>query len=299
MHLGRTMRAAMLALLTLAFMIPVANASDTETFFLGPDGVPQGNLLGTPHGGEMPNYDRGRDLEPGLILERSDLGLGETDETRYQHWQIEMSGRRLIGYPTFVVWNAMAGFDRTLTGVFSVYLLDCPDSAVSCIELSSQEVTVAPDMNGTWVETTVPLPPIDHRFEAGRHLGVRIVVSNVSETDMIFAYGYPRYRSRLTITPDAPMAVTVASVQPPAQSTPAPIERLERVKPLSAVSVEVEEARDISSLTPWLATLTASTVLLLVLGVILVFTLSPHGRRERSRPGSIASRGGNRTVISG
>jgi hypothetical protein len=71
------------------------------------------------------------------------------------------------------------------------------------------------------------------------------------------------------------------------------------VKPLSSVTVETEaEPGDIDSLTPWLATLTASTVLLVILGVVLVFTLSPHGRRERSRIGAHGVRGRNRTVIS-
>lgn len=283
------MQAAVLAVLSLGVLVPVASAADTEILFLGPEGMPLGTLIGTPHGGEMPNYDRGRDLEPGLLLERSDLGLAEINETRYQHWQADMSGRHLAGYPTVVVWSAAAGFDPALRGVFSIYLLDCPESANTCTELASEEVTLQPERSGTWVETTVALPAIDHVFENGRHLGLRIVVSDLSETDMMFAYGYPKYRSRLTMSPDPPPAQAETTAEPPAPSTSlASTERLERVKPLSTFTVEIEAAGDIGSLAPWLATLTASTVLLLVLGVVLVFTLSPHGRREVPDPAPMA-----------
>lgn len=299
MRLRTTVQAAVLAVLSLGVLVPVASAADTETFFLGPEGVPRGSLIGTPAGGEMPNYDRGRDLEPGLMLARSEKGLLETDETRYQQWQTVMAGGRLAGYPTVVVWSAAASFAPEMTGVFSIYLLDCPESAGACTELTSQEVTVGGDSSETWVETQVALPAIDHVFAGGRHLGVRIVVSEKSESDMMFAYGHPRYRSRLTISTDAPVALAEATAAALNQPAPqASLQTLERVKPHSTVMVEVESAGDISSLTPWLATLTASTVFLVILGVVLVFTLSPHGRRERSRFGSHGSRGRNRTVIS-
>ncbi len=291
------MPAAVLAVLSLGVLIPIASAADTETFFLGPEGVPRGSLIGTPHGGEMPNYDRGRDLEPGLLLTRSDKGLLETDETRYQHWQAEMTGRHLIGYPSLVMWSAAAGFEPEMTGVFTIYLLDCPEAAVGCIELTNKTVTVLPGASAGWAETGVVLPAIDHVFAERRYLGVRIVVSESSETDMMFAYGYPKYRSRLMISPDAPLVlaeVSAPAAQPPAQAS---VERLERVKPPPPVTVEVEVAGDIDSLAPWLATLTASTVLLVIIGVALVFTLSPRGRRERSRFGSHGARGRNTTVI--
>ena len=290
------MQAVAIAVLWLGVLAPAASADDTETFFLGPDGVPIGSLIGTPHGGQMPNYDRGRDLEPGLFLEKSDRGLLETEETRFQHWQADMTGRHLAGYPTFVAWSASAGFEPGHTGIFSVYLLDCPESALDCTELASQEVVVPPSDSAGWTETTVSLPEIDHVFAEGRHLGIRIVVASNSGTDMMFAYGFPKFRSRLIVSTEPPVLTTEASlVSPP--TTLASIDRLERVKPLS-VLVPLRGPADIDSLTPWLATLTGSTVILVILGVILVFTLSPHGRRERSKRGARQPRGGPRTIVS-
>ena len=289
-------QAVVIAVLWLGVLAPAASADDTETFILGPDGVPVGSLIGTPRGGQMPNYDRGRDLEPGLFLERSDLGLRESDENRYQQWQSEMTGRHLAGYPTFIVWSASAGFEPGLTGAFTVYLLDCPVFAANCDELASQEVIVPPSGSGEWTENTVSLPQIDHAFADGRHLGIRVVVSETSDTDMMFAYGFPKYRSRLIVSAEPPVAASVASAATP-PTTLASLDRLGVVKPMS-VLMSQEGPADINSLTPWLATLTGSTVILVVLGVVLVFTLSPHGRRERSRPGSHAARGGRRTVVS-
>lgn len=290
------MQSVMIAVLWLGVLAPAASADDTETFFLGPEGVPVGSLIGTPHGGQMPNYDRGRDLEPGLFLEKSDRGLLESEETRYQHWQAEMTGRRLAGHPTFVVWTASAAFEPGLTGAFSVYLLDCSETAVDCTELAGQEVVVPPADSGGWTEITVALPQIDHVFAEGRHLGIRIVVSEGSGTDMMFAYGFPKYRSRLIVSAEPLVVTTEASVAPP-PITRAPLDRLGLVKPLSILRLQ-EGPADINSLTPWLATLTGSTVILVVLGVVLVFTLSPHGRRERSRTGSPLPHSGTRTVIS-
>jgi hypothetical protein len=297
MRYRAAVQAVTIAVLWLGVLAPVAGADDTETFFLGPDGVPVASLIGTPHGGQMPNYDRGRDLEPGLFLQRSDLGLLETDETRYQHWQTEMSGRRLVGYPTLILWSAAAGFDAELRGVFSAFVLDCPASGVACAELASEELTVSPSEVGAWTEATIALPQIDHVFGEGHHLGIRIVVSEKSETDMIFAYGYPKYRSRLIISSEPPPVVAEASVASP-PSTLASRERLERVKPVSPARLSAQQAADIDSLTPWLATLTGSTVILVALGVVLVFTLSPHGRRERTRSGARGPRSQHRTVIS-
>jgi len=289
-------QAVMIAVLWLGVLAPAASADDTETFFLGPDGVPVGSLIGTPHGGQMPNYDRGRDLEPGLFLEKSDRGLLETEETRYQHWQAEMTGRHLAGYPTFVIWSASAAFEPGLTGAFSVYLLDCPETAVECTELGGQEVFVQPTDSGGWTETTVSLPPIDHAFADGRHLGIRIVVADDSGTDMMFAYGFPKYRSRLVVSAEPLVVTPQASLTPP-PITLAPVDRLGLVKPLSVLRFQ-EGPADINSLTPWLATLTGSTVILVVLGVVLVFTLSPHGRREKSRAGSRPAHSRSRTVVS-
>ena len=93
------MKWGVLVALTLVLLAPGVALAEQENYYLGPDGVPRAQLMFNPLGGEMPNYDRGRDVEPGLLLQRSSRGLEEDDATRFQHWQIETSGQHLTGYP--------------------------------------------------------------------------------------------------------------------------------------------------------------------------------------------------------
>ena len=57
-----------LVALALVLLTPGIALAEQENYYLGPDGVPQAQLMMNPLGGEMPNFDRGRDVEPGLLL---------------------------------------------------------------------------------------------------------------------------------------------------------------------------------------------------------------------------------------
>ena len=271
----------MLLALTLVVVAPLAAvAAEQESYYLGPDGVPFGSLLLNPLGGEMPNYDKGRDVEPGLLLERSELGLIEDDEAKFQHWQLEASGERLTGYPTLKIWGAADRFESGKLGVFSAFLLDCNSSGTDCDEISSGEGMIDSGAGATWTEAVVDFPEVDHRFEERRYLGVRIVVSAESETDLMFAYGFTAHRSRLTIyaeAPSRPIETSVAAATTPVEdvvvvATPprarAGLEGLE--PPIAAVSVW-----------PWVLTLLVSTVALVALGALLMSSLTRPGRHER------------------
>jgi hypothetical protein len=286
MPLVAAARGALIAL-TLVLFAPVASGSEQETYFLGPDGIPQGALVNTPRGGVMPNYDLGRDVEPGLLLERSDLGLAEAEETRYQSWQIEMSGRRLTGQPSLVIWSAPARFDPGKRGVFSVFLLDCPPVGNPCTELGAAEVAIEKGHGGVWVESTVDLPAIDHQFDDERYLAVRVVVAASSESDMMFAYGYPKQRSRLTIYPEPPVA-TPAETIPAAGPTAASEDELstDKAHRLSlSPPPTVEPSDEGGSVWPWLVTLGLSTAALVALGAVLVSGLTRSGKHVRRTPG--------------
>lgn len=273
---------SVLLTLTLVVLAPLAAAAaEQESYYLGPDGVPFGTLLLNPLGGEMPNYDKGRDVEPGLLLERSELGLNEDDEAKFQHWQLEASGARLIGFPTLKIWGAADRFEPGKLGVFSGFLLDCNSSGTDCDEISSGEATIDSGRGGTWTEAVIDFPEVDHRFEERRYLGVRIVVSAESETDLMFAYGYTAQRSRLTIYPEAPsrpmetsvVAVTTAPVEDvvvAATPSPAQAEPQGLQPPIAAVSVW-----------PWVLTLLVSTAALVALGALLMSSLTRPGRHER------------------
>jgi hypothetical protein len=261
----------------------VVDAAEQESYYLGSDGVPYGELVLNPRGGEMPNYDRGRDVEPGLILERSDRGLAEDDEARFQHWQIEASGERLTGYPSLVVWAAADRFAPARRGVFDVFLLDCNASGGDCEEIGSGQGTIDSGRGAAWVETVVDIGAIDHRFAERRHLAVRIVVSEASESDLIFAYGFTAQRSRLTVYPNPPVSSVETTV--PTASTPVDDVAVEAESPADEVQATAQPPMAAVSVGPWLITLVASTIALVALGAVLMSSLTKPGRHERPRGG--------------
>jgi hypothetical protein len=275
-----------LGALSLAILSPVvAGAAEQETYYLGAEGIPHGELLLNPRSGELPNYDKGRDVKPGLLLERSDQGLDEEDETRFQDWQVEAGGGRIAGYPSLVIWGAAARFEPGKTGSFAAFLLDCNASATDCDEIGSGEATIDSGRGDTWVEALIDFPEVDHRFEERRYLAVRIVVSADSETDMMFAYGNTSQRSRLTIYPEPPVRPAEAAAAAETVAAP-PVAPVEDVPVAVAPPAETELAITESSASeepvwPWLVTLVLSTVALVAVGAVLMSSLTKPGRHER------------------
>jgi hypothetical protein len=282
-----------LVALTLVLLTPAVALAEQENFYLGPDGVPRGQLMLNPLGGEMPNYDRGRGVEPGLLLQKSTLGLAEEDAARYQQWQMDLSGQRLVGYPSMVLWSAADGFEGGRQGVFTIYLLDCDASGGDCDRLGLKAGAMDSGEGGTWIETIVDFPEIDHTFGQGRTLAVRVVVPSTSETDLMFAYGYTAQRSRLTIHSEMPEWVTDAAVSPaPADyGATSPIASASGDEPASAPAAAAAEtpapteavaveAPATTSFWPWLITFAVSTSALVALGFVLMSSLARSGRHQ-------------------
>jgi hypothetical protein len=273
--------------LSLVILAPVlASAAEQETYYLGPDGIPHGELLLNPRSGELPNYDKGRDVEPGLLLERSDLDLDELDETRFQHWEVEAGGERISGFPSLVIWGAAARFEAGKTGSFTAFILDCNAAATSCDEIGSAEATIDSGRGETWVEAVIDFPEVDHRFGEHRYLGVRVVVSADSETDMMFAYGNTSQRSRLTIYPEPPVRAEEAVVAPVETIATPPVPAVEDVVVAVAPPAETnppttETSAGEESVWPWLTTLVLSTAGLVAVGATLMSSLTKPGRHER------------------
>ena len=272
-----------LVALALVLLTPGIALAEQENYYLGPDGVPQAQLMMNPLGGEMPNFDRGRDVEPGLLLERTSLGLAEDDPTRHQQWLMDFTGQRLVGFPSMVVWSAADGFEPGVHGVFTLYVLDCDGSGADCRRLASRSASVDVGPGGEWVETIVQLSELDHTFGEGRHLAIRIVVPSASETDMMFAYGYAAHRSRLTIHSERPEAeVEMAAVLAPApvdfSATP-PASSAEPAPTVVEATPVVQETA--VSVWPWLITLALSTAGLVAVGSLLISTLGTTGRHRR------------------
>ncbi len=255
-----------------------AVTGDQETFYLGIDGFPRASLVSNPTGGELPNFDRGRDVEPGLFLERSGSGLDETDAARYQQWQGGVGERRIEGYPQVVLWAAAPRFNPELSAEFDAYLLDCNSTGERCSPLGEAEARLAAG-SSDWTEVVIGFDPIDHHFTEGRRLAIRVVVPESSESDLMLAYGFPNYRSRLTIFREQPMTSVVvneaAAPEIDAHDHSERVRRSTNATPGPVVSAPVSE-----SPWSWLGTVAFSTITLLVLGAFLVRGLTRPGRHE-------------------
>lgn len=269
-----------MAAVALTLFAPAAGAAtaDQETRYLGTDGFPRASLVPNPAGGELTNFDRGRDVEPGLFLERSTLGLAETDETRFQHWQSDAGGRRIVGYPVLVIWAAPSRFDPTVTAQFEAFLLDCNRTGSECIEIDSGQATVPAGGDG-WSEIPVEFDAIDHDFDEGRHLGVRVVVSETSESDLMLAYGYPAQRSRITIFADQPIVEPVTTTAAPITMGAQVNNELMR-RGNAVAETPTGDSVPAQSSWSWMVTMVLSSLALAGLGLALVRTLTRPGRHE-------------------
>ena len=133
------------------------------------------------------------------------------------------------------------------------------------------------------MELEVGLPEVDHPFSTEHNLAVRLVVSDRSEIDLMFAYGYPKYRSRLVIDDEAPSGIGGGQRLPGAPGGGSIGTRDHSAMNLQVESAESELASAMpeGGFTSWLATTAISTLALVVLGLGLVATLSPGRKRGR------------------
>ncbi|MFQ5967205.1 MAG: hypothetical protein ACE5MI_06295 [Acidimicrobiia bacterium] len=174
-----------------------------DTYYLKGDGVPQATLSTTaPTATVLPNYDPGRDSDPGLLLKKSSLGLAETDPTKYQLWGTAPGAVTVDGPANLVFWSAMKDFEDDKEATVAAALLDCVTPGVSCVTVATGTVTADPWSGGssTWVEHTLDFGTVSYTVAAGRVLAVKVVVDDTpADDDMWFAYDTVDYQSRLNI----------------------------------------------------------------------------------------------------
>jgi len=258
-----------------------AHAVDADTFYLRNDGIPIASLEERPpKAGELANFDPGRDITPGLLLEMTPNGVAETDEAKFQHWQTEVGSLTVSGIPTLVLWASLNDFDPTKVGVFTAYLLDCPSWGYDCTTLVAKEHAFQLRPSDTWVETMITFPEVEYEIPEGRALGIKIVVSSKSEDDLLFAYDRLSYRSRLVLASEALVAAASGEAQdvaPPIFEDPAPA----LTGPVDEVAVAdvvaPPEGQGMSPAWEWFISLTVSGLMLGTLSVLLLENLFRRG----------------------
>ena len=229
-HRGTTgLRPALLGLALVVFFIQVplsALLAIDGTLYLTGTGVPQANLsMGSVGNGALPNYDAGGDDDPGLTLEKTDKGVGETDPSKYQIWIGPSTGLDLDGQASLTFWSAMKDFDESKDGEVEAYLLDCATSGDDCKVINSGSIRLERWSAGSsgWVSRTINFGSVSHSFAPGRSLAVKAVVADDSGDDMWFAYGVATYPSALAVTLASPATTTTTSTTttttPPSTTT--------------------------------------------------------------------------------
>lgn len=181
----------------------LAALTDLDLYAMG-DSEPEGSFSALPPPNvPLPNYDPGRDTAPGLLLQKTDGGVNETDPSKYQQWVGDPSPVTLeIG--DFVIWAAIKNFDPDKTGLLSLYLLDC---ASSCVLLD----TAAAKVSGSgWNQITASFD-IRRTFVLGHSIAVKVVVDDSSEDDMWLAYGTQTYNARLETRVAVPLTTTTTT----------------------------------------------------------------------------------------
>ncbi len=217
-HRGTTgLRPALLGLALVVFFVQVplsALLAIDGALYLTGTGVPQANLsMGSVGNGALPNYDAGRDDDPGLTLKKTNKGVGETDPSKYQIWIGPSTGLDLDGQASLTFWSAMKDFDESKDGEVEAYLLDCATSGDDCKVIDSGSIRLERWSAGSsgWVSRTINFGSVSHSFAPGRSLAVKAVVANDSGDDMWFAYGVATYPSALAVTLASPATTTTTS----------------------------------------------------------------------------------------
>ena len=141
------------------------------------------------------NYDSDRDADPGLKVDKNQLGLSETDPLKFQVWRTGALGSPLAikGDVLIDVWAAIKNFDQAKTGVVTAYLRDFDGATYTEIDNGGIYVTNWQDGYTTFVQRTILILDVDYTVPAANELEIRLMVDNVSGSDMWFAYDTTAY----------------------------------------------------------------------------------------------------------
>ena len=91
-------------------------------------------------------------------------------------------------------------FQQSKWGTVTAYLRDC-EAGGSCQDIASANLSL-PDWQGgatSWVERTIVFPDVSYTITPGNYLDIKVLVSDNSSTDMMFAYDTVAYPSRLKL----------------------------------------------------------------------------------------------------
>lgn len=154
----------------------------------------------------LPDYDKNRNADPGLTVEKGNTGgnVGESDATKHQTWSLtQPAGGSLLlsGSASLTLWSAMQDFRSNSRGYVWAYLQDCATTTTcTTFDTSSLDLADWSGGSGTWVSRVLDFGPVNRTIPGGNMLRVKIVVDGNAGDTMWFAYDTTAYPSRLDVS---------------------------------------------------------------------------------------------------
>jgi len=157
-----------------------------------------------PSATTMYNYDTNRDSDAGLKLRKTDLGLTESDSTKFQVWRSgALTSNLVIAADVLVdLWAAPKNFRQNKIGVVTTYLRDyCATCDPTHVEIDNASIFARDWQSGssTFVERMGRIPGVNYTVPAGHELEIFMVVEKASKDDMWIAYDTTSYPSLLDL----------------------------------------------------------------------------------------------------
>ncbi len=136
------------------------------------------------------NYDTDFDSDAGRKLQKTPLGLSETELSKHQVWRSgAVTGDLAItGDVTIDLWAGTISFDQDKLGVVTVYLRDYDGATHQEIGQGSVYVADWQAGSSTFVKRSIIIPEVSYTVSSGDELDVFVVVENQAAGDMWFAY---------------------------------------------------------------------------------------------------------------
>ena len=219
------------------------NVVSSECFFLHNNPTPPTGDTASqsvlPMDGELPsavpqlptlfNFDTNRDGSPGLLLEKTSDGLGETSDNQFQVWRsaVFTSPLTISGDVLVDIWAKLQVPTLGQIGVVLVYLRDYDaNGGAGYIEIADGAVYARDWQSNstTFVERSGLIQGVGYTVPVGHQLELRLIIDNPSSDDMELAYDIASFPSLLNLSFVPPVATTPFYLHnnptPPTEDTP-------------------------------------------------------------------------------
>ena len=162
---------------TATVTITVDSGVTSQIYYLGDSGTAAWDydLVTSAPPSSAPVYDSDSDTNPGLTINKSDGGSGETDPTKYQLWTLAATSPIALDGPvTLDLWSTIKNYDLGKNAHPFVYLYDC--LGASCTLLAQTHVHTNNWNQGVanFSNRQINLGSVTHTVASGRDLVVRL-----------------------------------------------------------------------------------------------------------------------------